>query len=82
MTQSELHNRIAGEIVASIVRPPIEAGGTMLDVMVVLESVVTGVILAGVRMGGDERVLDTLVEGVKARLANQRLGPATPHGQA
>lgn len=45
-TQTEIHNRIAGEIVKSIVRPPIEAGGKAGDVLVVLESVVLGTLLA------------------------------------
>lgn len=40
--QSELHNRLAGEIVKSIVMPPLEAGGDFKDVMVLLESVIAG----------------------------------------
>lgn len=82
MSQRELHNRLAGEIVKSIVKPPLEAGGTMIDVMVLLESVVVGVVLAGVKLGGDEKVLDKLVEGAKQRLAEMRLGGAPTGGAA
>lgn len=80
--QTEIHNRIAGEIVASIVKPPLEAGGKFTDVLVVLESVVVGVMLVGVKLGGDEIVLDTLVAGVKKRLAEQRLGDLPAAGRS
>lgn len=80
MTQHEIHNRIAGEIVKQIVRPPLEAGGEFTDVLVVLESVILGVMLVGVKLGGDEIVLDKVMEGVKARLAEQRLGGIEPAG--
>ncbi len=81
-TQSELHNRLAGEIVKSIVKPPIEAGGDWKDVLVLFESVVVGVTLAVSRIGGDEKVLDTVVEGAKLRLAKIRLGPIETEGKA
>lgn len=82
MTQSELHNHLAGSIVASIVKPPLEAGGQFTDVLVLLESVVVGVILMGVKLGGDEKVLDTMVAAVKARLAEQRLSGIDTAGSA
>ncbi len=68
-TQTELHNRIAGQIVASIVKPPLEAGGGPTDVLVLLESVIFGVVLAIVKLGGDEVVLDAVMKRVKGRLA-------------
>jgi hypothetical protein len=71
-TQHEIHNQIAGPIVASIVRPVIEAGGKMTDVLVVLESVILGVMLFGVKTGGDEKVLDEVVLHVKERLSALR----------
>lgn len=77
-----IHNRTAGEIVKQIVRPTLEAGGQMTDVLVLLESVVLGVILVAVKLGGDEIVLDQVVAGAKARLAEQRLGPIETKGQA
>lgn len=82
MTQHEIHNRIAGEIVKQIVKPPLEAGGEFTDVLVVLESVILGVMLMGVKLGGDEKVFDVLVERVKGRLAEQRLGGLPPAGSA
>lgn len=42
---AELHNRLAGKIVADIVKPVIEAGGTSSDYLVLLESIVVGVML-------------------------------------
>lgn len=81
-TTHEIHNRDAGKIIASIVRPTLEAGGSPTEVLVVLESVVTGVVLALVKLGGDERVLDTLMAGVKQRLAEIRLTDLPTKGDA
>lgn len=79
--QNEIHNRVAGEIVKSIVKPPLDAGGGMTDVLIVLESVILGVMLFAVKLGGDDKVLDFLVERVKRRLAEQRLGGIPPAGR-
>lgn len=73
-TQSDLHNRLAGEIVASIVKPPLKAGGGYPDVLVLLESTIVGVMLVVAKLGGDEIVLDTVVDNAKKRLAELRLG--------
>lgn len=81
-SQSELHNRLAGQIVAAIVKPPLEAGGSYTDVLVLLESVILGVVLTGVKLGGDETVLDEVMLHVKERLAEQRLGGIEPAGRA
>jgi hypothetical protein len=84
--QSDLHNRLAGQIVASIAKPPLEAGGTVIDVLVLLESVVAGVLVVAVRTGGDNIVLDAVIDGVRDRakqiLAEQRLGPVETAGRA
>lgn len=80
--QAELHNKIAGEIVAAIVKPPLAAGGGFTDVLVVLESVILGVMLIAVKLGGDEIVLDEVVKHVKERLAEQRLGNIPTAGSA
>lgn len=61
--QAALHNRLAGQIAASIIKPVLEAGGTTTDVMVLTESVITGVALACIKLGGDERVLDLMGRG-------------------
>lgn len=82
MTQTELHNKLAGEIVRSIVKPPLEAGGQFTDVLVLLESVVVGVLLAGVRLGGAEIVADTVFDRVRTRLAELRIGPIPTEGRA
>lgn len=72
-SQSELHNRLAGEIVASIVRPIMTSGGSTEAVMVLTESVLVGVALACIKLGGDEKVLDVMVDAAKKRLAEIRL---------
>lgn len=71
--QAEVHNRLAGGIVGQIVRGPIESGGNVEHVLVLTESVLVGVALACIRLGGDEKVLDTMFEAAKARLAEIRL---------
>lgn len=80
--QSALHNRLAGQIVASIVKPPLEAGGQFTDVLVLLESVIVGVLLMGVKLGGDEIVFDSLMERVKGRLAELRLKDIKTEGRS
>lgn len=79
---AELHNRLAGEIVASIVRPVISAGGTPVQIMVLTESVLVGVAQACIRLGGDNKVLDIMVERARQRLAEIRLGNIDPAGRA
>lgn len=78
----ELHNRLVGPVVASIVRPVIASGGSPEDILVLGESVLTGVILAVTKLGGDEPVLEVVFERVKQRLAEQRLGPIQAKGSA
>lgn len=80
--QTEIHNKIVGDIVRSIVKPPLDAGGSYTDVMVVLESVVVGVVLMGVRLGGDEKVLDAMMAAAKIRLAEMRLKDIETKGKA
>ena len=81
MSQTDLHNMLAGETVAAIVCPPIAAGGDFVNVMLLLESVILGVYLAAVRLGGDVPVWDVMSERIKERLAEQRLGPIEPAGR-
>ena len=77
-----LHNQIVGDIVKSIVKPPFAAGGDYRDALVVLESVIVGVLRAGVKSGGDEAVLEALTHNVRERLAQLRLAAAKPEGNA
>lgn len=82
MKPDEIHNRDAGRIVAEIVRPTLDAGGEITDVLVLLESIVTGVLTVAVKLGGDNEVLDIFIAGVRQRMAEIRLGdvelPRTP----
>ena len=80
-SKSELLNRLAGQIVASIVKPPLEAGGNETDVLVLLESVIVGTVLTIVKLGGDERVLDAVIERARERLAEIRLDGIEPKGK-
>lgn len=80
-TQAELHNRLAGQIVSQVVGTPIAAGGRVSDVMVLTESVLVGVALACIKLGGDEKVLDLLFEQAKQRLAEARLRDLAPEGR-
>lgn len=72
MSSAEFHNRRAGEIVEEIIRPTLEAGGSFFSVLVLLESVITGVLLFGVKDGGDDPVLAMLMQHVRDRLAEIR----------
>lgn len=78
---TETHNRIAMEVFKQITEP-LTSGGRFTDVLVILESVMVGVIFAGVKMGGDEAVLDEVVLHVKERMAAIRLRGAMPEGSA
>jgi hypothetical protein len=77
-----IHNVKVGEIVKQIVKPTIESGGDVKDVLVLLESVVAGVLLFAVKVGGDEKVLDVLTDGVRLRMAEIRLGDLPVAGQS
>jgi hypothetical protein len=83
---TEVHNRTAGEIVAAIVKPVAEAGGTYADILVITESVILGVLLYGERIGLEELALDRIMEAARTRLRNQleleRLRDAKPAGRA
>lgn len=70
--QNAIHNRVATEVVQKIVRAPLDAGGSILDVMVILESVIVGVCLVAIRAGGDETVFGILMDGAKKRIDTER----------
>lgn len=82
MNVSEHHNAKAVELVNEIVRGPIQAGGDLTSVLVLLESVITGVCLATIKLGGDELVLDEVMKNAKVRLAKARLQNITPRGRS
>lgn len=76
MTEADrttLHNQLAGDIVRQIVKPMIEAGAPFSSVLVLLESIVTGVLLALSAMelwspSEREIYLRKLVSGVRNRV--------------
>ena len=70
---TELHNRLAKEIIAKLLEEPIAAGGTLSDVMMICESVIVGVMLGCFQLGSDVKMLDIIVDRVKERLAKARL---------
>jgi hypothetical protein len=80
--QTELHNQLAGEIVKSIIRPVLDSGGRMSDVLVLLESVVLGVMLVAIKCEYSEAALDVVVERVKKRIADLHLAEIEPAGRA
>ncbi len=52
MTPAERHNGITGEVVKAIVGPVAKAGGGYGEVMVIVESVILGVMLANRELYG------------------------------
>lgn len=79
---SDVHNKLAGEIVRQIVKGPLDSGGDITAVLVLAESVIVGVALATIRLGGDEKVLDIMLDAAKARLAEIRLKDIETKGKA
>lgn len=77
---TELHNRLAKEIIAKIAKEPIAAGGTISDALFLCESVLVGVLIEFSRLGNDTQLLDLIVTRVKDRLADVRLTNVTPRG--
>jgi hypothetical protein len=73
VTAAALHNKLAGAIAAEIIRPVLADGGDVTEIMVLTESVVVGIALACIKLGGDEKVLDSMFEAAKVRLAELRL---------
>lgn len=62
------HNKAAGEIVRQIVKGTIEAGGGSRDVLVLLESVLAGVVLAVVQEQDDQEAVILVAEGALPRI--------------
>jgi hypothetical protein len=71
--RAAVHNVMAGEIVRVIVKSTIDGGGGTTDIMVLTESVLVGVALACIRLGGDNMALDIMIDGARNRLAEIRL---------
>lgn len=80
--QSALHNMIVGPIIETIVESVTESGGDGIDMMVVLESIMFGVVVVAVEPKGFEEVVAHLERRVVERLAEHRLRLATAAGNA
>jgi hypothetical protein len=81
-TAAALHNRLALRIAAEIMEEPIAAGGTMSDVMMLLESIMVGIALGCIPPGGDATMLDAIVGRTKDRIGRARLADIETVGSA
>jgi hypothetical protein len=77
---TELHNRVAKQIVAKILNETRAAGGSYSDLLLICESVLVGVVVECFRLGHDAKVLDLLFTAAKARLAKVRLADLEAKG--
>lgn len=68
--QTALHNKLAPELVRALIKAVDDSGGTYLDALVVLESVVFGVVAVAPKFGFTrcDEVLDEMCEHVQERL--------------
>lgn len=71
-SQTDLHNQLAAPLVKSIVKPVFDNGGREEDVLVLLESVASAVLLICTKEGSDEIVLQAFADGVRTRMATMR----------
>lgn len=79
MTPSERHNAAVKPVLREITR---RIGPDPKALLVFAATLVTGIFMVIVRLGGDEPVLEVFMEDVKDRLANARLGSLEPKGEA
>ena len=73
----EIHNAIAPSVLRQIVH---ETNGSPVQMLIILESVVTGALTFIVKIGGDETVLDVFMARVRERMAEIRLTDLDPKG--
>lgn len=81
-TPSQVHNAAATAALRAIAMPVLAANGELHDIMVVTESVLVGVAMTCIRLGGDDAVLDLMVAAAKERLALLRLADLPTQGAA
>lgn len=77
-----LHNKMAGEIVAQIVKPTLQAGGEWADVLVLLESVIAGIILTAALPGSERQIFAALTSAVERRIDELKLENRPAAGRA
>lgn len=78
----EVHNAHAGRIAADLVTTAWRPRGDVVDILVLAESVLVGVCLACVKLGGDDKVLDVIVDRARQRIAEIRLKDLETEGSA
>ena len=81
-----LHGTQLEELLPRIIKPTFQAGGDGRDVLVLLESLVTGVFLSLIKPGGEEEALAILskhvLERYRASVAQAQLRFTKPAGSA
>ena len=70
---TQLHNRVARQVVAQIISETKAAGGSYPDLLVICESVLVGVVVECFRLGHDSKIIELVFTAAKARLAKVRL---------
>lgn len=75
----DLHNAAVLPILREVVA---RVGDKPSELLVFAATMVAGLFLLIVRLGGDEPVLEVFMEDVRDRLAHARLGPIKTEGEA
>lgn len=81
-TRAEIHGRVTRAAIFNIIGPILMTRGSVSDIMVAGESLLVGIALSCVKLGGDDRVLDVMFAGAKERLTEMRLADIETGGQA
>ena len=69
---TELHNRVARQVVAQIINETKAPGGSYSDLLVICESVLVGVVEC-FKLGHDSKVIDLVFTTARERIAKVRL---------
>jgi hypothetical protein len=78
---TRLHNEAVHKALMEVVKPTLLAGGHATDIVVIMESIVTGVFSAVVEPHLQLSFLDLMMEHIKDRLT-KNLSSMTPAGEA
>lgn len=78
---SDTHNELSRKFTMDILGEALKRHASPEDILVLVESCVMGAYLALVKLGGDEKVLDVMMAGIRRRLAERRLGGIQPAGK-
>lgn len=82
MTQAAhaVHQKIVPDIVATIISSVQSVGGDPLDMLIILESVIVGVLAIITKEDGEAHVMEEVTEGVLKRIPEIRLSMARAGG--